>query len=142
MQSLDAAKAISDLKPNAADLLITSTLTSMVADLGVITPTSGALLTYFDSELNSPQTIDAYFVAPKEFGGDDLKQNKIAIAYGGYVETCTGVNTFAIPGIYKLMEYIHQKKASLPLEVLFEYFKSNEISEIELTSHFKKCNDI
>jgi len=27
------------------------------------------------------------------------------------------------------------------LEVLFEYFKSNEISEIELTSHFKKCND-
>ena len=137
MQSLDAAKAISDLKPNAADLLITSTLTSMVADLGVITPTSGALLTYFDSELNSPQTIDAYFVAPKEFEGDDLYQNKIAIAYGGYVETCTGVNTFAIPGIYKLMEYIHQKKASLPLEVLFEYpisiakegFKLNETSK-------------
>ena len=36
------------------------------------------------------------------------------------------------------------EKASLlceDLEVLFEYFKSNEISEIELTSHFKKCND-
>ena len=50
MQSLDAANAISDLNPNAADLLITSILTSMVADLGVITPTSGALLTYFDSD--------------------------------------------------------------------------------------------
>ena len=87
MQSLDAAKAISDLNPNAADLLITSILTSMVADLGVITPTSGALLTYFDSEVNSAQTVDAYFVAPKKFGGVDLNQNKIAIAYGGYVQT-------------------------------------------------------
>jgi len=137
LQSLDAAEAISDLNPNGADLLITSILTSMVADLGVITPTSGALLTYFDNDKKSAKTIDAYLVSPKEYGGDDLSQNKVAFAYGGYVETCTGANTFAIPGIYKLMEYIYQKKASLPLEVLFEYpisiakngFKLNETSK-------------
>ncbi|SUZ84019.1 uncharacterized protein METZ01_LOCUS36873 [marine metagenome] len=37
----------------------------------------------------------------------------------------------------------YEKASSLceDLEVLFEYFKSNEISEIELSSHFKKCND-
>ena len=137
LQSLDAAEAISDLNPNGADLLITSILTSMVADLGVITPTSGALLTYFDNDKKSAQTIDAYLVSPKEYGGDDLSQNKVSIAYGGYVETCTGVNTFAIPGIYKLMQYIYHKKASLPLEVLFEYpisiakkgFRLNETSK-------------
>ena len=35
----------------------------------------------------------------------------------------------------------YEKASSLceDLEVLFEYFKSNEISEIELSSHFKKC---
>ena len=37
----------------------------------------------------------------------------------------------------------YEKASSLceDLEVLFEYFKSNEISEIELSSHFNKCHD-
>ena len=137
LQSIEASNAIADLNPNAADLLITSVLSSMVSDLGVISPTSGALLTYYDGETNTPRTIDAYLVSPKEYGGEDKEQNKIAIAYGGYVETCTGVNTFAIPGIYKLLNYIYETKASLPIEVLFEYpvsiarkgFKLNETSK-------------
>ena len=119
LQSIEAANAIADLNPNGADLLITSVLSSMVSDLGVITPTSGALLTYYDADTNSPRTIDAYLVSPREYGGEDKEQHKIAIAYGGYVETCTGVNTFAIPGIYKLLDYIYETKASLPLDVLF-----------------------
>ena len=137
LQSIEAANAIADLNPNGADLLITSVLSSMVSDLGVITPTSGALLTYYDADTNSPRTIDAYLVSPREYGGEDKEQHKIAIAYGGYVETCTGVNTFAIPGIYKLLDYIYETKASLPLDVLFEYpisiakngFKLNETSK-------------
>jgi len=137
LQSIDAANAISDLNPNAADMLITTILTSMVADLGVINPTSGALLTYFDGEENTPKTIDGYLVSPKVYGGEDRTQNKVGFAYGGYVETCTGVNTFAIPGIYKLLDFIYKNKASLPLEVLFEYpisiakngFKLNETSK-------------
>jgi len=37
----------------------------------------------------------------------------------------------------------YEKASSLceDLEVLFEYFKSNEISESELSSHFNKCHD-
>ena len=37
----------------------------------------------------------------------------------------------------------YEKASSLceDLEVLFEYFKSNEISETELSSHFNKCHD-
>ena len=36
--SSKAAESISDLDPNAADVLITSVLTSMVTDLGVVSP--------------------------------------------------------------------------------------------------------
>ena len=38
--SAKAADSIKDLKPNAADVLITSIVTSMVTDLGVVAPTS------------------------------------------------------------------------------------------------------
>lgn len=63
--SRKAAESISDLSPNAADILITSAITSMVTDLGVVAPTSSGLLTYYDGGSDSSHTIDAYFVAPK-----------------------------------------------------------------------------
>ena len=47
--SSKAAESISDLKPNAADVLITSVLTSMVTDLGVVSPTASGLLSYYNS---------------------------------------------------------------------------------------------
>ena len=37
--SSEAAESIKDLNPNAADILITSVITSMVTDLGVVAPT-------------------------------------------------------------------------------------------------------
>ena len=43
--SSKAAESIKDLNPNAADLLITSVITSMVTDLGVVAPTASGLLT-------------------------------------------------------------------------------------------------
>ena len=43
------------------------------------------------------------------------------MSYGGHVETCKGGNTFAIPGIYKILELIHTRFGSIPLEKLFEY---------------------
>ena len=46
--SSKAAESIKDLKPNAADVLITSIVTSMVTDLGVVAPTSSGLLTFYD----------------------------------------------------------------------------------------------
>ena len=100
--SKKAAESISDLSPNAADVLITSAITSMVTDLGVVAPTSSGLLTYYDGGSDSSHTIDAYFVAPKNFNGEDKEQHKITMTYGGYVETCKGANTFAVPGIYRL----------------------------------------
>ena len=41
--SSKAAESISDLNPNAADVLITSVLTSMVTDLGVVSPTASEI---------------------------------------------------------------------------------------------------
>ena len=43
------------------------------------------------------------------------------MTYGGYVETCKGGNTFAIPGIYKILDYVYRNFASLPLNTLMEY---------------------
>ena len=116
-----ATEAISDLDPNAADVLITSVLTSMVTDIGVVTPTASGLLTYHDGERNKTHTIDGYFVAPKKFEGNDHEQHKISMTYGGHVETCKGGNTFAVPGIYKILDHIYNNYASIPLKVLFEY---------------------
>ena len=56
--SSKAAESIRDLNPNAADLLIISVLTSMVTDLGVVAPTASGLLSYYDSNTNSTNTID------------------------------------------------------------------------------------
>ena len=101
--SSKAAESIRDLNPNAADVLITSIVTSMVTDLGVVAPTSSGLLTYYDGHTNKSHTIDGYFVSPKDFKGNDHEEHRVVLTYGGYVETCKGANTFAIPGIYPIM---------------------------------------
>ena len=119
--SIQASNAIKDLRPNAADILITSVLTSMVSDLGVVSPTSGALLTYHDGKKGTSHTIDGYFVSPKNFNGNDHDEHRISMTYGGHVETCKGANTFAIPGIYKVLDILHKRYSSLPLEILFEF---------------------
>ena len=119
--SSKAAESIKDLKPNAADILITSVITSMVTDLGVVSPTASGLLTYYDGQKNSKHTIDGYFVAPKSFDGNDHEEHRISMTYGGHVETCKGGNTFAIPGIYKILDLIYDRYASLPLHKLLEY---------------------
>jgi len=119
--SIQAAEAIKDLSPNAADVMVTSVITSMVTDLGVVSPTAGGLLTYYDAGNGSTNTVDGYFVSPKNFNGNDHEEHKISMSYGGYVETCKGGNTFAIPGIYKILELIHTRYGSIPLEKLFEY---------------------
>ena len=121
LYSIQAAEAIKDLSPNAADVMITSVITSMVTDLGVVSPTAGGLLTYYDGGNGSTNTVDGYFVSPKNFNGNDHEEHKISMSYGGYVETCKGGNTFAIPGIYKILELIHTRFGSIPLEKLFEY---------------------
>jgi len=48
LYSIQAAESIKDLSPNAADVMVTSVITSMVTDLGVVSPTAGGLLTYYD----------------------------------------------------------------------------------------------
>ena len=119
--SLKAAESIEDLNPNAADILITSVITSMVTDLGVVAPTASGLLTYYDGDNNSTHTIDGYFVAPKKFDGNDHDEHRISMTYGGHVETCKGANTFAVPGIYKILNLIFNRYASLPLDKLLEF---------------------
>ena len=119
--SSKAAESIKDLKPNAADILITSIVTSMVTDLGVIAPTSSGLLTLYDGETNKSHTVDGYFVSPANFKGNDHEEHRVVLTYGGYVETCKGGNTFAIPGIYKILDFLYTKYASLPLNKLLEF---------------------
>tara|TARA_Y200000002_G_C22638773_1_gene645961 strand:+ start:1 stop:1425 length:1425 start_codon:yes stop_codon:yes gene_type:complete len=119
--SSKAAESIRDLNPNAADVLITSIVTSMVTDLGVVAPTSSGLLTYYDGHTNKSHTIDGYFVSPKDFKGNDHEEHRVVLTYGGYVETCKGANTFAIPGIYKILDFLYKNYASLPLDKLLEF---------------------
>jgi gamma-glutamyltranspeptidase/glutathione hydrolase len=119
--SSKAAESIKDLKPNAADVLITSIVTSMVTDLGVVAPTSSGLLTFYDGKTNQSHTLDGYFVSPKNFKGNDHEEHRVVMTYGGNIETCKGANTFAIPGIYKILNLIYDRYASLPLDKLLEY---------------------
>ena len=51
--------------------MITSIVTSMVTDLGVVAPTSSGLLTLYDGKTNKSHTIDGYFVSPKNFKGNE-----------------------------------------------------------------------
>ena len=119
--SSKAAESIKDLKPNAADIMITSIVTSMVTDLGVVAPTSSGLLTLYDGKTNKSHTIDGYFVSPKNFKGNDHEEHRVVLTYGGHVETCKGANTFAVPGIYKILDFLYQNYASLPLNKLLEF---------------------
>ena len=119
--SSKAAESIKDLKPNAADVMITSIVTSMVTDLGVVAPTSSGLLTFYDGKTNKSHTIDGYFVSPKSFKGNDHEEHRVVLTYGGHVETCKGANTFAVPGIYKILDFLYQNYASLPLDKLLEF---------------------
>ena len=119
--SSKAAESIKDLKPNAADVLITSIVTSMVTDLGVVAPTSSGLLTFYDGKTNQSHTIDGYFVSPINFKGNDHEEHRVELTYGGYIETCKGGNTFAIPGIYKILDFLYKNYASLPLGKLLEF---------------------
>ena len=119
--TVKAAESISDLNPNAADVLITSVVTAMVTELGVCSPTSAGLLTYHDGNKNTEHTIDGYFVSPSNFEQGSKEKQKISMTYGGYVETYAGANTFAIPGIYKILDFLHKKYSSLPLKILMEY---------------------
>ena len=119
--SSKAAESIKDLKPNAADVMITSIVTSMVTDLGVVAPTSSGLLTLYDGKTNKSHTIDGYFVSPKNFKGNDHEEHRVVLTYGGHVETCKGANTFAVPGIFKILDFLYQNYASLPLDKLLEF---------------------
>ena len=119
--SSKAAESIKDLKPNAADVMITSIVTSMVTDLGVVAPTSSGLLTFYDGKTNKSHTLDGYFVSPKNFKGNDHEEHRVVLTYGGHVETCKGANTFAVPGIYKILDFLYQNYASLPLHKLLEF---------------------
>ena len=119
--SSKAAESIKDLNPNAADVMITSIVTSMVTDLGVVAPTSSGLLTLYDGKTNKSHTIDGYFVSPKNFKGNDHEEHRVVLTYGGHVETCKGGNTFAVPGIYKILNFLYQNYASLPLDKLLEF---------------------
>ena len=117
----EAANSISDLNPNAADILISTVITSLVTDLGVVSPTASGLLSIFDGKQNKVSTVDGYFVSPKEYNGFDHEQHVASLTYGGYVETGIKANTIAVPGVYKILEYVHKKFGSIPLENLFEY---------------------
>jgi len=119
--SKEAADSIKDLNPNAADLLIVTTLASLVTDVGVVSPTSGGLLMYHNGLKGKNYSLDGYFVAPDKFTGNDHEEHRVALTYGGYVETCKGANTFAIPGIYKILDYVYKNFASLPISKLTEF---------------------
>ena len=119
--SSKAAESIKDLSPNAADVMIASIVTSMVTDLGVIAPTSSGLLTFYDGKTDKSHTVDGYFVSPKNFNGNDHEEHRVVLTYGGHVETCKGANTFAVPGIYKILDFLHKNYASLPLNKLLEF---------------------
>jgi len=119
--SSEAAESIKDLSPNAADVMIASIVTSMVTDLGVIAPTSSGLLTFYDGKTDKSHTVDGYFVSPKNFNGNDHEEHRVVLTYGGHVETCKGANTFAVPGIYKILDFLHKNYASLPLNKLLEF---------------------
>ena len=119
--TVKAAESIADLNPNAADVLIASVITAMVTELGVCSPTSAGLLTYHDGNKNTQHTIDGYFVSPANFVNGSTEKQKISMTYGGYVETYAGANTFAIPGIYKILDFLHNNYSSLPIKILLEY---------------------
>ena len=119
--TVKAAESISDLTPNAADVLITSVVTAMVTELGVCSPTSAGLLTFHDGEKNTQHTIDGYFVSPNSFKKGSIEKQKVTMTYGGHVETYVGANTFAIPGIYKILDFIYKNYSTLPLNILLEF---------------------
>ena len=99
--TVKAAESISDLTPNAADILITSVVTAMVTELGVCSPTSAGLLTYHDGEKNTQHTIDGYFVSPNSFKKGTMEKHKITMTYGGHIETYAGLTHLLFQGFIR-----------------------------------------
>ena len=83
--------------------------------------TSAGLLTFHDGERNIQHTIDGYFISPNSFKKGSMEKHKITMTYGGHIETYAGANTFAIPGIYKILDFIYKNYSSLPLKNLLEF---------------------
>lgn len=101
----EAGRQVVDAGGNAVDAAIAACIASMTTEIGIVSPGGGAFLTVWP-ESGPPVVIDAYAEMPG--GGRDsttpVLTKKVAIQYGGGMETVVGWGSIATPGAFRGFE--------------------------------------
>ena len=113
---VDAGAEIANCGGNAVDAAITTTITSMCTNLGIIAPGASGFITIWRPGEN-PIVIDAYAEMPGR-GLDSVKfgsgMKKVFFDYGGGTSTMVGYGSVATPGIFAGLGLAAKKYGHLP----------------------------
>lgn len=92
---------MADAGGNAVDAALAAVMAGMISDPGIIGPGAGCFLTIWDPA-GAPIVIDAYAAMPglgvgmpRDFG------DRVAMEYGGGMETLVGARSVAVPGAWR-----------------------------------------
>ena len=100
--SADVGRIVADRGGNAIDVAIAAAIGSMCTDPGIIAPGCGGYISLWPAD-GDPVVIDAYAempgrgLAPGRFGRGG---SRVAMAYGGGMETIVGYGSVATPGAF------------------------------------------
>ncbi|MCB2223910.1 MAG: gamma-glutamyltransferase [Actinobacteria bacterium] len=97
----DAGADVADHGGNAVDAAVAATLVGMCTDPGIIAPGGSAFITVWPPG-EAPVVLDAYAAVPGK-GLDDPPEgfgDRVAMAYGGGMETLVGHGSVAVPGAF------------------------------------------
>lgn len=101
--SAEVGRVLADRGGNAIDVAVGACICSMCTDPGIIAPGAGAYLTIWPAGTDEPVVIDAYAEMPgrglsrRRFGRGG---RRVAMAYGGGMETIVGYGSVATPGAF------------------------------------------
>ena len=113
---VDAGAAVANRGGNAVDAAITTTLSSMATNLGIIAPGASGFISIW-RQGEKPIVIDAYGEMPGrrldaiEFGSG-IKE--VFFDYGGGMSTMVGYGSVATPGIFAGLNLAAEKYGNLP----------------------------
>ncbi|MFQ5555494.1 MAG: gamma-glutamyltransferase, partial [Acidimicrobiia bacterium] len=118
----DAGRVIAEAGGNAVDAAIAAVVASMCTDPGIIAPGAGAFIAVWPSD-GPPVVIDAYAempgrgLSPEQFGEG---ARRVAMEYGGGIETLIGHGSVATPGAFAGLGAAHDRFGSMPWADLLE----------------------
>lgn len=108
---------LAEIGGSAVDAAIAATLVSMVCEIGVCSPGSGAFVTVDPGDGSAPVTVDGNVempgrgLPPERFGSGVVE---VTTAYGGGLTMTVGHGSVATPGALAALDLAHQRYGVAP----------------------------